>query len=208
MWLFGHSLGESATFAFGSVGQLTTVVARPGTTLRVEELAESSPCDAGEPQGPFSQAPRLSFCFRRPAGRNHRVPAELLKQPAAHFPSPCSVGYPGRSHSLTAPSSFGFRAGFPNQPSLASEEWRSSSTIPQHIGVPLLKRLIHVAFGRGGSECQRQARPEKASRGRARARNHMEGRCLEHVHSANGGSSCRVDWRLGTSKKAPLGARG
>jgi hypothetical protein len=44
---------------FGSVGQLTTVVARPGTALRVEEVAESSPCDAGEPRGPSSQAPRL-----------------------------------------------------------------------------------------------------------------------------------------------------
>jgi hypothetical protein len=64
-----RSSRESATFAFGSVGQLTTVVARPGTALRVEELAESSPCDAGEPQGPSSQAPRLSFCFRRSGRR-------------------------------------------------------------------------------------------------------------------------------------------
>jgi hypothetical protein len=105
----GHSLCESATFAFGSVGQLTTVVARPGTALRVEVLAESSPCDAGEPQGPFSQAPGLSCCFRRPAGRNHGVPTALYKQPAAHFPSPCSVGYPGRSREWLRPCLFRLR---------------------------------------------------------------------------------------------------
>jgi hypothetical protein len=53
---------ESATFGCGSVGQLTTVVARPGTALRVEILAESSPCDARESLGAVSwQVPGLSF---------------------------------------------------------------------------------------------------------------------------------------------------
>jgi hypothetical protein len=66
---------------------------------------------------------------------------------------------------------------------------------PQHIGVPVLKLLRNVAAVssnqsssarlRGGARAHpRKARPEKASRGGARARNHLEGRCLEHVHSA------------------------
>jgi hypothetical protein len=46
-----RSSAESATFGSGSVGQFTTVVARPGTALRVQELAESSPCEAEEPRG-------------------------------------------------------------------------------------------------------------------------------------------------------------
>ena len=38
---------------------------------------------------------------------NEWAPGSLGKQPAAHFPSPCSAGYPGRSREWLRPRLFG-----------------------------------------------------------------------------------------------------
>src|SRR2546430_17665583 len=63
------------------------------------------PSGSSVAQGPglfFPALPRLIALVG-----NEWSPGSLGKQPAAHFPSPCSAGYPGRSREWLRPRLFG-----------------------------------------------------------------------------------------------------
>jgi hypothetical protein len=111
-----RSSRESARFGSGSVGQFTTVVARPGTALRVKVLAESPTlvC-ARESLGAAQTAPRFYFCFRRAVDRNQRALGAFWKQLAAHRPPlvPVLGRLPRAQSRMAAPLSFRIQPWFP-----------------------------------------------------------------------------------------------
>jgi hypothetical protein len=70
-----------------------------------------------ESLGAAWQVPGFSFCFRRSADRNQRMPAALLKQPAAHRPTVSPRARPvtqGAVENGCVLVFFGFRPGFPS----------------------------------------------------------------------------------------------
>jgi hypothetical protein len=65
----------------------------------------------GEPRSRRAGLPLFASSRLRPRphasdDRNQRALSALGKQPAAHFPSPCSAGYPGRSRKWLRPCHF------------------------------------------------------------------------------------------------------
>src|SRR6266498_735834 len=68
-------------------------------SLRVEL---GYPPDPNDPLAAAWELPRLIALVG-----NEWAPGSLGKQPAAHFPSPCSAGYPGRSREWLRPRLFG-----------------------------------------------------------------------------------------------------
>src|SRR6266540_563070 len=67
-------------------------------SLRVEL---GYPPDPNDPLAAAWELPRLIALVG-----NEWAPGSLGKQPAAHFPSPCSAGYPGRSREWLRPRLF------------------------------------------------------------------------------------------------------
>jgi hypothetical protein len=106
------------------------------------------PPDPNDPLAAAWELPRLIALVG-----NEWAPGSLGKQPAAHFPSPCSAGYPGRSREWLRPRLFG---GSPRQFSGAC---RNHHTLFPVVGAqqpPPARKWRRRApdQGRGSSVCR------------------------------------------------------